>query len=138
MKIDLKKVLAAPGHPGLYLFLSESKNGVIVESFADKKRSCMSARTKITSLADIAIFTDTGELRLKEALERIKNLPPEREIPAPKSDSSVLKAFFEELIPDYDRDRFYVSHMKKVLEWFCLLRNNDSLDFEEEESPVGE
>ena len=45
-----------------------------------------------------------------------------------------MKKFFEEVIPDYDRNRFYVSHMKKVLEWFKLLRDNDALDFEEEDA----
>ncbi|MCL1974018.1 MAG: DUF5606 domain-containing protein [Bacteroidetes bacterium] len=138
MKTDLKKVLALSGYSGLYLFVSESKNGVIVASMADKKRSCMGARIKMTSLADIAIYTDAGELRLKEALERLKNLPPDKEIPDPKSDSLVLKNFFGELISDYDRDRFYLSHMKKVLEWFRILRDHDALDFEEEEGASAE
>ena len=133
MKTDLKKVLAVSEHSGLYLFVSETKNGAIVESLGDKKRSCMSARAKMTSLADIAIYTNAGELRLMEVLERLKNLSPNQEIPDPKSDAALLKQFFGTLIPDYDRDRFYLSHMKKVLEWFRLLRNSDALDFEEEE-----
>jgi hypothetical protein len=133
MKIDLKKVLAVSEHPGLYLFISDSKSGAIVESIADKKRTCMSPRARMTSLSDIAVYTNEGELRLKEVLERMKNLPAVREIPNPKSDAAILRKFFEEVIPDYDRDRFYGSHMKKILEWFLLLRNNDALDFEEEE-----
>ncbi|MCL2727870.1 MAG: DUF5606 domain-containing protein [Bacteroidales bacterium] len=133
MKIDLKKVLAVSEHSGLYLFISESKSGIIVESLADKKRTCISPRAKMTSLSDISVYTDTGELRLKEVLERMKNLPAEREFPNPKAEPSLLKKFFEEAIPEYDRDRFYLSHMKKVLEWFRLLRENDALDFLEEE-----
>ena len=133
MKIDLKKVLAVSEYSGLYLFISESKSGVIVEAFADKKRTCMSPRTKMTSLSDISVYTDTGELRLKEVLERMKSLPPEKEFPNPKADPLLLKKFFQEVIPEYDRDRFYLSHMKKVLEWFRLLRNSDALDFLEDE-----
>jgi len=137
MKIDLKKVLAVSEYSGLFLSISESKNGVIVESMVDKKRTCMGLRAKVTSLADIAIFTETGELRLKEVFERIKNLPPEQEVPEPKSDVALLRSFFQEVIPDYDRDRFYTSHMKKVVEWFRLLRSNDALEFEEENEEEG-
>ena len=133
MEIDLKKVLTVAEHSGLYLFISDSKNGVIVESMTDKKRTCMSQRSKMTSLADISIYTDAEELKLKEVLERMKNLPLECEFPGPKPDPIVLRKFFEEVIPNYDRDRFYVSHMKKVLEWFRLLLQNDALDFEDEE-----
>ena len=133
MKINLKKVLAVSEHPGLYHFISESRNGMIVASMADKKRTCLSSRSRVTTLADIGVYSDAGELRLKEVLERIKNLSVEREVPDPKSEPALLRIFFEEVIPDYDRDRFYVSHMKKILEWFHLLRNSDALDFEEEE-----
>jgi len=132
MKIDLKKVFTVSEHPGLYLHLSDSKSGMIAESMADKKRTCLSPRSKMTSLADIAIYTDTTELRLKEVLVRMRNLPVERELPESKSDVAQLRTFFEEVIPDYDRERFYVSHMKKVIEWFRLLRDNDALEFEEE------
>ena len=61
--------------------------------------------------------------------------------PSAKSDQKVLKALFEEVLPAYDRDRFYVSHMKKVVEWYNLLKNNASLDFEsleEEEAETSE
>jgi len=132
MQINLKKVLAISEHSGLFLFISESKNGAIVESLIDKKRTCMSSRTRMTSLADIAVYTTTGELQLKEVLERMKNLPEEREIPGYKSEAVLLRSFFEEVIPDYDPNRFYVSHMKKIVEWFRILRGNDTLEFEAE------
>ena len=138
MKIDLKKILTVAQHSGLYRFISDSKNGVIAESLIDKKRTCISSRSKMTTLADIAIFTETGEIRLQEVFERMKNLPVEREIPEPKADVALLRTFFREVIPDYDRDRFYTSHQKKVVEWFLLLRSNDALDFEEEEREEGE
>ena len=136
MKIDLKKVLAVSEHSGLYLFISDSKSGVIVESLTDKKRTCMSSRAKMTSLADISVFTETGEVRLREVLERIKSLSAEKDVPDPKSDVGLLRSFFKEVIPDYDGERFYPSHQKKVAEWFRLLSANDMLEFEEEEDKV--
>ena len=133
MKIDLKKVLTVSERSGLYLFISESKSGQIVESLADKKRTFLTARVRSGSLADISIYNETGEVALQEVLERIKSLPPETVVPDAKSDPGLLKRFFEEVIPNYDRDRFYLSHMKKIVEWFHQLRDNDMLDFEQEE-----
>ena len=49
-----------------------------------------------------------------------------------------LKALFEKALPTYDRDRFYVSHMKKVVDWYNCLKNNASLDFVEPESEDAE
>ena len=132
MKTDLKKVLAVSGYSGLYHFISDSKSGIIVESMADKKRTCMSPRTRMTSLADISVYTNGGEMKLQEVLECIKALPEGTAIPDAKSDPQLLKTFFEEVIPDYNRDRFYLSHMKKVVEWFRVLLNNDALEFEQE------
>ena len=130
MKIDLKKVLSVSERSGLYLFISDSKNGIIVESIVDKKRTCLSSRFRSSSLADISIFNETGEISLQEVFELIKNLPPESVVPDAKSDPALLKSFFEEVIPNYDRDRFYLSHMKKIVEWFHQLRDNDMLEFE--------
>ena len=132
MKTDLKKVLAVSEYSGLFFFVSDSKNGIIVESATDKKRTCMSPRARMTSLSDIAVYTDSGELKLRELFERMKALPAETELPHVKSEPKVLQKFFEQVIPDYDRDRFYFSHMKKVVDWFRILKENDALDFEED------
>ena len=132
MKVDLKKVMTVSGYSGLYLFISDSKSGMIVEAMADKKRTCMSPRARMTSLAEISVYTESGELRLREVLERMKSAPADRELPDARGDSVQLQKFFEEVIPDYDRDRFYASHMRKILDWFRLLKSCDALDFEEE------
>ena len=57
---------------------------------------------------------------------------------SPKSDPKAIKAFFAEVIPDYDEDRFYVSHMKKILDWYEVLRNHASLEFVEDEEEKAE
>ena len=44
-----------------------------------------------------------------------------------------LKSLFAKAVPDYDEDRFYVSHMKKVVEWYNDLKAHASLEFVEEE-----
>ena len=85
--------------------------------------------SKITSLADISIYTDEEEVKLQQVFLNMKEVLGEDPAPGAKSDPAVLKGFFEKALPDYDRDRFYVSHMKKVVEWYNALKNHASLDF---------
>ncbi len=89
----------------------------------------MSATSKITSLADISIYTDDEEVKLQDVLLNMKEVLGEELAPSAKSDPKELKALFEKALPTYDRDRFYVSHMKKVVEWYNALVKYASLDF---------
>ena len=138
MKTDLSRILAISGQSGLYLFISQSRTGVIVEGLADKKRSNVSASGKVTSLADISIYTDDEEVKLQQVFLNMKETLNGEAAPSSKSDASVLKALFEKALPTYDRDRFYVSHMKKVVDWYNCLKNNASLDFVDPETEDAE
>ena len=134
MKTDLSKILAISGQSGLYLYISHSRTGVIVESLSDKKRSNVSASGKVTSLADISIYTDDEEVKLQQVFLNMKEVLGDADAPTSKAKPEELKALFEKALPTYDRDRFYVSHMKKVVEWYNALKKYASLDFEEEET----
>ena len=129
MKTDLTKVLAVSGQSGLYLYISSTRTGAVVESLADKKRSAVGATSKITSLADISIYTDDEEVKLQQVFLNMKEVLGDADAPSAKSKPEDLKALFEKALPDYDRDRFYVSHMKKVVEWYNALKKYASLDF---------
>ncbi len=129
MKTDLSKILAVSGQSGLFLYISNTRTGAVVEALADKKRSAVSATSKITSLADISIYTDEEEVKLQQVFLNMKEALNGEAAPSSKSDASVLKALFEKALPTYDRDRFYVSHMKKVVDWYNALRDYASLDF---------
>ena len=129
MKTDLSKILAVSGQSGLYLYISQARNGAVVEALADKKRSSIGMTNKITSLADISIYTYDEEVKLQQVLLNRKEVLGDADAPSAKSKPEELKALFEKALPDYDRDRFYVSHMKKVVEWYNALKNHASLDF---------
>jgi hypothetical protein len=133
MKTDLKKVLSIAGQPGLFLYLSQANAGVVVESLVTKKRTCFGISARITSLADISIFTETDEVRLQYVFERMREELGDNDAPSGKSKPEVLKEFFGKVLPDYDRDRFYASHMKEVVEWYSCLKENASVDFVQEE-----
>lgn len=133
MKTDLARILTVSGQKGLYLYVAQARNGVIAESLQDKKRTVFDAKSRITTLADIAIYTHTDELKLSEVFLALQKVLGEEHAPSAKSSDSDLKALFEKAIPDYDADRFYVSHMKKVVEWYNELLDHASLDFTTEE-----
>ena len=137
MKTDLRKVLSISGQSGLYLYVSQATQGAVVEALQTKKRSCCPMSARMTSLADISIYTDDEEVKLQDVFEKMHAHLGENDAPSAKSDPKVLKGLFEEALPTYDRDRFYVSHMKKVVEWYNALKKYASLDFvnpEEEEA----
>lgn len=138
MKTDLSKILAISGQSGLYLYISQARNGAIVEALSDKKRTSVGMTNKITSLADISIYTDDEEVKLQQVFLNMKEVLGDADAPSAKSKPEELKALFEKALPDYDRDRFYVSHMKKVVEWYNALKNYASLDFVEPEAEAEE
>lgn len=128
----MKGILAISGQPGLSKLISEAKNSIIVESLVTGKRMPVYSSSKISSLADIAIFTQTGEVALKQVFKNIRDKEKGAEIPA-KETAEELKAYFAEILPDYDRGRVYTSDMKKIIQWYNLLLKNDLLNLEEED-----
>ena len=137
MKTNLAKILSVSGQHGLYLYLAQARGGVIAESLADKKRTVFDVRSRVTTLADIAIFTDEGEMKLSDVFLALQKALDGKEAPSAKSADADLKALFAKAVPNYDGDRFYVSHMRKIVEWYNDLLKYASLDFEtEEEQPA--
>ena len=134
MKTDLAKILSVSGKSGLFLYLAQARSGVIAEALSDKKRIMLDLKSRITTLADISIFAASGELKLKEVLLSLGKVYDGKPGPEKPSDQE-LKAVFQKAVPDYDQDRFYVSHMKKVHEGYNQLVKYASLDFLEEEQP---
>lgn len=133
MATDLKTVLSVAGQTGLFNYLAQSKNGVIVEEFASKRRTSFSGNIRVTSLGDVSVYTNDDELPLKEVFRKMNAFLGDADAPSPKSDENTIKDFFANAIEEYDRDRFYLSHMKKVLEWYNLLKQYASLEFEDDQ-----
>lgn len=136
--MKLKDILAISGKPGLYQFISQGRNGIIVEGFATKKRMPVNAATKVSSLEDIAVYTETEEVPLRDVFKNIFEAEDGKQTISPKVSNDELKAKFEEVIPEYDRDRVYVSDIKKIFSWYnTLIEFNlfDPNDIDEEETP---
>ena len=129
MKTDLTKILSISGQHGLFLYLAQARAGAIVENLSDKKRTVVDAKNRITTLEDISIYTSGGETKLREVMLKMKEVLGDNAAPSPKADPKELKDLFKKALPDYDEERFYVSHMKKVVEWYNEIREYASFDF---------
>lgn len=131
--MDLKKILAVPGKPGLYQLVSQGKNNIIVESLLDKSRMPVFASTQASSLNDICIFTTEEDMPLKDVFKRIFDFKEGKKADDVTSlDGAGLKKCMEEVLPQYDKERVHVSDMKKLFAWYNILHDNDMLSFEEE------
>lgn len=130
--MDLKDLLAISGYSGLFKHISQTKNGIIVESLIDKKRMPAYASSKISALDDIAIFTTGDDLPLASVFENIFKKEDGKETLSHKSSSTELKAYFKDVLPEYDDDRVYVSDIKKVIQWYNILVGLNMISLEEE------
>ncbi|MCK9325234.1 MAG: DUF5606 domain-containing protein [Bacteroidales bacterium] len=141
--MDLKEIVTVSGQPGLFRFISEGKNLLIVESLESGQRMPVHQNSRVSSLEEIAVFTHTEDKPLKEILVEVYTKNEGKPLSDPKKlTSEQIKATFEELVPDYDKDRVYVSDMKKLILWYNLLIQWGKLDWslpaEEENQPTSE
>lgn len=134
----LKDILSISGHGGLFKYVSQARNGIIVESLEDQKRMPAHASAKVSALEDISVFTETDDMPLKDVLKAI--FDKENGGPAidHKSSNDELKKYFEKVLPTYDRDRVYVSDIKKIINWYNILHKHNLLNFEEPTEEVAE
>ena len=137
-------ILAIAGKPGLYKLVSQGKNNLIVEALDfTHRRMPAFATDRITSLNDIAMFTETDDIPLMDVLENMKNLEEGKKcsINEKKASAKELQDYFSKVLPEWDRDRVQNSHIKKLITWYNILIENGITDFkdaetEEKENPA--
>lgn len=128
-----KTILSISGKPGLYLLLSRGRQAVIVESIdAAKKRHTVGLRDRITSLNDISVYTDEGDVSLTSVFQSIYDQfdqkPLDLNTKAMKKEQ--LADFMAKVLPHYDRDRVYPGDIKKIISWYNILVSNGYTEFE--------
>ena len=130
-----ERILTISGKPGLYRLLSQGRNMFIVEAVdATKKRMPVYNSDMVVMLDDVAIYTDTEEIPLREVFAKIQEkefgvLPCDIQAATPEE----LVEYFESVMPDYDRERVYLTHIKKIYAWYNILVENGVVDFTQEE-----
>lgn len=133
--MQFKEILSVPGMSGLYKVVANNKNGFIVESLADGKRTLVNASQRIMTLVDIAVYTTEGEVPLREVFQKIKEKTGGPLTVDVKGDQNKLREFFATVVPEFDQERVYNSDVKKMLTWYSLLQ--DKIDFTKEEEESG-
>ena len=126
--MELKDIIAISGMSGLYKVSAQTRSGVIVESLADGKKTPVGTNHRISSLADISVFTKTDDLPLWQVLKTIHAKTEGTVSVDLKAEPDVLKKYFKGIIEDFDDERVYASDIKKMLSWYLQLK--DKLDFE--------
>ena len=120
--MNLTKVLAISGKPGLYHLETQTHSGFLATSLADGKRISVGIRNNVSLLSEIAIYTLEKEVPLTEVFTNMKNFEDGKEARiSPKSDGATLEEYFSQVLPNYDRDRVYASDIKKIIQWYNLL-----------------
>ncbi|GAA4270536.1 DUF5606 family protein [Hyunsoonleella aestuarii] len=132
--MSLDKILAISGKPGLYKLITQTRGGFVAESLIDNKRLSVSIRQNVSILSEIAIYTLTEEIPLKQVFLNISKKESGAKTSVKSKDSKdKLEEYFFDILPDYDEDRVYASDIKKVIQWYNLLQQQNMLDLLKDE-----
>ena len=127
--MSLEKILSISGRPGLYRLITQTRGGFVAESLIDRKRLSVRIQQNVSLLSEIAIYTLSEEVPLLDVFNKIKTKENGEQASVRASDSrDKLEAYFFDILPDYDEDRVYPSDIKKVIQWYNLLQEQNLLD----------
>ena len=135
----VQTILSIAGKPGLFKLVSRGKMNLIVEALDEThKRMPAFATDRVTSLADIAMYTDAEDVPLMTVLAAIRDKEDKKEVTFnfKKCSSKELRDYFAEVLPDFDRERVHDSDIRKLLQWYNILIKNGITDFEEQMKPT--
>lgn len=120
--MNLEKILAISGKPGLYVLKVQTRTGFVAESLLDGKKITVNLKSNVSLLSEISIYTHEGEKPLAEIMQTIADKENKGQALSHKEDNAKLMAYFKEVLPDYDEERVYPSDIKKVLNWYNMLQ----------------
>jgi hypothetical protein len=120
--MNLEKILAITGKPGLYALKVQTRSGFVAESLIDGKKITVGLRNNVSLLSEISMYTHSEEKPLAEVMRNIAVKENNGPALSHKEDNDKLIAYFKEVLPDYDEDRVYPSDIKKVLNWYNMLQ----------------
>jgi hypothetical protein len=129
--MSIKKILAISGKPGLFELKVQTRTGFVAESLLDGKRITVSMRSNVSLLSEIAVYTYSEEVRLAEVFKAIATKENNEATISHKEDDAKLKAYFREILPEFDEDRVYTSDIKKIFNWYNLLQPKGIVTLEE-------
>jgi hypothetical protein len=138
--MQYKEIISISGRPGLFHILSQTRTGVVALALADGKRVTTNPSEQVSVLNDIQLYTHSGEKPIKTIFEAMAEKEKAGLKPvSPKASKADLQSYFEAVVPDYDLDRVYPNHIKKIIQWYLLLQALQLLsDSEDAQAPADE
>jgi hypothetical protein len=120
--MDLKGIIGIKGKGGLFKIISHpDAKVIIVEALEDNKRFPVTDPYGISQLDSITIFSTGDDLNLSDIFRNIKNIESQNPVPDPKGDEKAIVEYFRTVAPDYDANKVYNSHIKKIISWYIIL-----------------
>jgi hypothetical protein len=136
--MDLKDFLAVSGKPGLFKMVSQGKSILIAENVETGQRIPIHSTNRVSSLEEIAVFTDSEDKPLKDILFDIYQKKDGKAVFDPRQASEQeIREFFAEAVPEYDRQKVYLSDMKKIILWYNILVTKGSIEWKASEPETG-
>ena len=129
--MNLEKILAISGMPGIYALKMQTRTGFVAESLLDGKKVTVGLRSNVSLLTEISMYTHDAEKPLAEVMRAIAVKEDNGPAISHKEDNAKLVAYFKEILPDYDDERVYPSDIKKVLNWYNILQSKGLVSKEE-------
>ncbi|MBD0726160.1 hypothetical protein B6A10_13350 [Flavobacterium sp. L1I52] len=129
--MNLEKILAISGKPGLYVLKVQTRTGFVAESLVDGKKITVNLRSNVSLLSEISVYTYEGEKPLKEVMNSIAEKENNGPAISHKEDVAAQAAYFKEILPNYDEERVYASDIKKILNWYNTLQAKGLVTTEE-------
>ncbi len=120
--MNLDKILAISGKPGLYVLKVQTRSGFVAESLLDGKKVTVGLRNNVSLLSEISMYTHNEEKPLAEVMRNIAIKEDNGPALSHKEDNARLTEYFREVLPEYDEERVYPSDIKKVLNWYNMLQ----------------
>lgn len=127
----VERILSISGKPGLFRLVSQGKNMLIVENVATRKRQPAYNHDKVISLADVAMYTNEGEVPLYDVFATIVEKNNKAAVDVKSMSDAQVRDFFAEYLPDFDRDRVYTTDIRKLFQWYNILVTNGVSEFKE-------
>lgn len=129
--MNLEKILAISGKPGLYALKVQTRTGFVAESFIDGKRITVGMKSNVSLLSEISVYTYDAEKPLVEVMQAIATKQNCEPTISDKESNDVLENYFKEILPDYDQERVYASDIKKILKWYNMLQAKGLINLDE-------
>ena len=133
--MKITDILAVAGKPGLYQVLASGSASIVVESMVDGKRSSVPGTARVSTLADITMYTHDDDVPLLDILNRMHDAQKGAEGPSHKDAAQTIRDFVDGIVPELDHDRVYQSDLKKLVQWYNLLVSKGAFPLEAPEKP---